>query len=67
MREKSDPEDTVAALRQLLEAVERGTLESAALRVRWADGTEQEFVLGETEEERAQAMASLRRALGELH
>ncbi len=62
-----DQEDTIAVLQQLLEKAERGEPFSAALRLRLHDGTEEEIVIGDTEEDRAAVMSKLRRMLGELH
>jgi hypothetical protein len=61
-------DDIVEALEQLIEAFENGTLESAALRVQYADGTWEDIVIGfDTDEERDAVLAKLRGMLVQLH
>lgn len=62
-----DQEEMIALIQNLLEKAERGERFSAALRVRLHDGSEEEIVIGDTEEDRAAVMSKLRRILGELH
>jgi len=62
-------EETLAALRDLTERFERGEIRVAALRVYNVDGTWEDIVLGDeaTEEERAEALETLRRLKDSAH
>lgn len=63
----NDQEEMIALIRNLLEKAERGEPFSAALRIQLLDGSEEEIVIGDTDEDRAAMMSKLRRMLGELH
>ena len=60
-------EEMIALIRHLLDKAERGEPFSAALRIRLHDGSGEEIVIGDTEEDRTALMSKLRRMLGELH
>lgn len=62
------PEEVVARLEELKGQFERGEIRCAALRVYNADGTWQDVVLGgDTDDERANALADLHRAFESRH
>lgn len=62
-------EETLAALQDLTERFERGEIRVAALRVYNTDGTWEDIVLGDeaSEEERAEALETLRRLKDSAH
>lgn len=64
--EGEEGEELRRMLEDLIEKFERGEVQSAALRLFRTDGTHEDFALGDTELEKAQALTALRRRLGQL-
>jgi hypothetical protein len=67
MKIATTKEEMVAAIEDLIRNFENGEVTSAALRVFNADGTWEDISLGDTEEERAAALAALKAAQDGAH
>lgn len=61
------PSEVTKALEELRTRVERGEISCIALRVYRADGSWEDVVIGGTEQEQGEALASLRRGFEQAH
>lgn len=60
-------DETVAAIEDLQRKVASGEVQSGALRLFKKDGTYEDIAFGTTDEERAEALAALKRMYSQAH
>lgn len=61
------PEEVRQMLEQLAQRLEQGDMDSVTIKVMTDEGEVEHTISAKTEEERAEAIASIRQVLGTLH